>query len=143
MKIWLKRGRKPVCLFFIYGKALSASTGTQAYKLTSVDAKAALVGDAGNGELIYAQNANEKLAPASTTKIMTALLVMDAIAAGQLSLDTPIVVSPTALAGIPSDASHVSPRLKDGEVMNVLTYKIYCITSIYQLFHFIKLSKKR
>lgn len=107
--------------FFIYGKALSVSTGTQAYKLTSIDAKAALVGDAGSGELIYAQNANEQLAPASTTKIMTALLVMDAIAAGQLSLDTPIVVSPTALEGIPSDASHVSPRLKAGEVLNVLT----------------------
>lgn len=107
--------------FYIYGKALSVSTGTQAYKLTSVDAKAALVGDADSGALIYAQNANSRLAPASTTKIMTALLVMEAIAAGQLSLDTPIVVSPTALAGIPYDASHVKPRLKAGEVMNVLT----------------------
>lgn len=108
-------------VFYMYGKALSVSTGTQAYKLTSVDAKAALVGDANSGTLIYAQNATDRLAPASTTKIMTALLVMDAIAAGQLSLDTPIVVSPTALAGIPADASHVKPRLKAGEVMNVLT----------------------
>lgn len=107
--------------YYIYGRALSVSTGTQAYKLTSVDAKAALVGDADSGALIYAQNATDRLAPASTTKIMTALLVMDAIAAGQIALDTPVVVSPTALAGIPSDASHVRPRLKAGEVMNVLT----------------------
>ncbi|MBQ6787095.1 MAG: D-alanyl-D-alanine carboxypeptidase [Lachnospiraceae bacterium] len=107
--------------YYIYGKALSVSTGTQAYKLTSVDAKAALVGDADSGALIYAQNATDRLAPASTTKIMTALLVMDAIAAGQITLDTPVVVSPSALAGVPSDASHVKPRLKAGEVMNVLT----------------------
>lgn len=106
---------------YMYGKALSATTGTQAYKLTSVDAKAALVGDANSGNLVYAQNANTKLAPASTTKIMTVLLVMEAIASKQIALDTQVVVSPTALAGIPSDASHVKPHLQAGEVMNVLT----------------------
>lgn len=108
-------------VFYVYGKALSISTGTQAYKLTSIDAKAALVGDAVSGEMIYTQNPYERLAPASTTKIMTALLVMEAVTAGQLSLDTPVVVSSAALAGVPSDASHVSPRLKAGEVMNVMT----------------------
>lgn len=107
-------------IFYVYGKALSAAVGTNAYKLTSIDAKAALVGDAATGQLIYAQNAYDRLAPASTTKIMTVLLVMDAIAQGKIALDTPVMVSSTALAGIPSDASHVSPRLKAGEVMNVL-----------------------
>lgn len=107
-------------IFYVYGKALSAAVGTNAYKLTSIDAKAALVGDAATGQLIYAQNAYDRLAPASTTKIMTVLLVMDAIAQGKIALDTPVMVSATALAGIPSDASHVSPRLKAGEVMNVL-----------------------
>ena len=107
-------------IFYMYGKALSTSTGTQAYKLTSVDAKGALVGDAESGVLIYEQNATARLAPASTTKIMTALLVMEAIEAGQLSLDTPVVVSPTALANVPYDASHVNPRLQAGEVMNIL-----------------------
>lgn len=107
-------------IYYIYGKALSAATGTTAYKLTSIDARSALVGDAATGQLIYAQNPYERLAPASTTKIMTVLLVMDAIAQGQLALDTPLVVSPTAVAGIPSDASHVSPRIRAGEVMNVL-----------------------
>lgn len=107
--------------FYIYGKALSTATGTQAYKLTKVDAKAALVGDADSGELIYAQNAMDRLAPASTTKILTTLLVMEAIEAGQIALDTPVVVSASALAGVPKDASHVSPRLKEGEVMNVFT----------------------
>lgn len=107
-------------IFYVYGKALSAAVGTNAYKLTSIDAKAALVGDAATGQLIYAQNAYDRLAPASTTKIMTVLLVMDAIAQGKIALDTPVMVSSTALAGIPSDASHVSPRLKAGEVMKCI-----------------------
>lgn len=106
--------------YYMYNKALSVSTGTTAYKLTSIDAKSALVGDAATGQLIYAQNPYQRLAPASTTKIMTVLLVMDAISRGQLALDTPVMVSPTALSGIPLDASHVSPRLQAGEVMNVL-----------------------
>lgn len=105
--------------FYIYGKALSTNTGTQAYKLTKVDAKAALVGNADSGELIYTQNAMDRLAPASTTKVLTALLVIEAIEAGQIALDTPVIISGSALANVPKDASHVSPRLKEGEVMNV------------------------
>lgn len=106
--------------YYAYGQALSMSIGTQAYKLTYVDAKAALVGDLNTGALIYAQGATERLAPASTTKIMTALLVLEAVEQGKLALDTPLMVTPTALAGIPNDASHVSPRLKTGEVLNVM-----------------------
>ncbi len=107
-------------IYYVYGQALSAVTGTQAYKLTYVDAKAALVGDMNTGALIYAQGAMDRVAPASTTKIMTALLTLEAVAQGKLALDTPIMVTPTAIAGVPNDASHVSPRLQAGEVMNVM-----------------------
>lgn len=107
--------------FYIYGKALSTTTGTQAYKLTKLDAKAALVGDADTGEIIYAQNATDRLAPASTTKVLTALLVIEAIEAGQIALDTPVMVSASALADVPYDASRVNPKLKEGEVLNVFS----------------------
>ncbi len=107
-------------IYYVYGQALSAVTGTQAYKLTYVDAKATLVGDMNTGALIYAQGAMDRVAPASTTKIMTALLTLEAVAQGKLALDTPIMVTPTAIAGVPNDASHVSPRLQAGEVMNVM-----------------------
>lgn len=106
--------------YYVYGQALSISTGTQAYKLTSIDARAALVGDMNTGALIYSQNATDRLAPASTTKLMTALLVLEAVEQGRLSLDTPLIVSSSALATIPWDASHVTPKLKEGEVMNVM-----------------------
>ena len=105
--------------YYISQQALSTSPNTTAYKLTSFDAKAALVANASNGKLIYTQGALDKLEPASTTKIMTALLVIEAIESGQISLETPVMVSNTALASLPSDASHVKPRLAAGEVLNV------------------------
>lgn len=107
--------------YYVHNSALSVKKGTTAYKLTSIDAKAALVADMQTGEILYQQNMLDKLVPASTTKIMTTLLVLEAISQGNIALDTPVVVSSTALAGIPSDASHVNPRLKKGEVMNVLS----------------------
>lgn len=105
--------------YFVSQRALAAQADTTAYRLTSFDAKSALVVNASNGTPIYAQSALDRLEPASTTKIMTALLVVEAIEAGQISLDTPVMVSPTAIAKMPSDASHVKPRLQAGEVFNV------------------------
>lgn len=86
-----------------------------------IHAAAALVGNAITGEIYYSQDAMIRRAPASTTKVMTALLVLEAIDAGQLTLDTPLKISASALAGMPADASHVTPRLKKGEVMTVLS----------------------
>ncbi len=104
---------------YMYQGGLSMQAGTTAYKMTSMNAKAALVGDATTGALIYSQDALKRLAPASTTKIMTALLVMDNLYTGKFDLTTPVAVSATAIAGIKSDASHVTPRLQVGEVMTV------------------------
>ncbi len=106
-------------VFYMYQGGLSMQAGTTAYKMTSMNAKAALVGDATTGALIYSQDALKRLAPASTTKIMTALLVMDNLYTGKFDLTTPVAVSATAIAGIKSDASHVTPRLQVGEVMTV------------------------
>lgn len=105
--------------YYISQQALSTMPNKTAYRLTSFDAGAVLVANASNGKLIYSQGAMDKLEPASTTKIMTALLTVEAIEAGRISLDTPVMVSNSALAALPSDASHVSPRLSPGEIMNV------------------------
>ena len=58
-----------------------------------VDALSALLMDSATGEVLYAKNAAEALPPASVTKIMTLLLVMEAIDAGQLSLEDQVQVS--------------------------------------------------
>ena len=64
----------------------------------SVAAKAYALIDSNTGTLLAAKNENEKLYPASVTKIMTLLLVCDAIDAGKLSFDEVITCSDTAAA---------------------------------------------
>lgn len=58
-----------------------------------VDAKSALLMDYNTGELIYRLNENDRLAPASITKIMTLLLGMESISSGKIKLDDQVVVS--------------------------------------------------
>lgn len=52
--------------------------------------------DAATGEVLYEQNADEKLEPASVTKVMTLLLAMEALDEGRIALDTPITASAKA-----------------------------------------------
>ena len=55
--------------------------------------KGALLGDLETGEIIYEYNINEQLAIASMSKLMTYLVLMDAVSDGKVSLDDDIVVS--------------------------------------------------
>lgn len=48
------------------------------------------------GKVLYENNADEKLPPASMTKIMTLLLTMEALESGKLKLDEEIFISPFA-----------------------------------------------
>lgn len=57
-----------------------------------IQAKAALLVDANTGRMVYGKNEHEELYPASLTKIMTALLTLEAVDSGQLSMDQPITV---------------------------------------------------
>ena len=57
------------------------------------DYKGAIVMDAATGEVLYAENADNISPPASVTKLMTFLLVQEAIAAGKISLATPVAIT--------------------------------------------------
>lgn len=61
-----------------------------------IKAKSAVLMDAGTKTVLYEQNGDEKLPPASITKIMTMLLSMEAIDRGQISLEDQVVVSDRA-----------------------------------------------
>ncbi|MDK2919097.1 MAG: hypothetical protein PWQ37_1830 [Candidatus Petromonas sp.] len=61
-----------------------------------VNAKSAILIDAGTGKVLYEKNSHEKLPPASVTKIMTMLLAMEAINKGQISLQDKVTVSEKA-----------------------------------------------
>ncbi|MBR5306959.1 MAG: D-alanyl-D-alanine carboxypeptidase, partial [Oscillospiraceae bacterium] len=58
--------------------------------------KAALLMDEGTGQILYAKNADEQLPIASITKVMTMLLVFEAIDAGRISLEDTVPISANA-----------------------------------------------
>lgn len=62
----------------------------------TVDAKSAILIDAASGTVLFEQNAHDRLPPASVTKVMTLLLIMEAIDRGQMSLDDKVTVSEKA-----------------------------------------------
>lgn len=59
-------------------------------------AKSALLMEASTGTILYEKDSHNALPPASVTKIMTLLLVMEALDSGQYTLDDMVSVSPLA-----------------------------------------------
>ncbi len=76
--------------------------------------KSAILMEATTGVVLYSQNADEALPPASVTKIMTLLLVMEAVDAGTVRLDSTVTVSANAAS---MGGSQV--YLKEGEQMTL------------------------
>ena len=79
-----------------------------------VTAKSALLMDAATGTVLFEQNSHEALAPASVTKVMTMLLIMEAIADGRVGWDDTVTASAAAAA---KGGSQI--YLKEGETMSV------------------------
>ena len=79
-----------------------------------VDARSAVLMDAETGSILYAKNADEALPPASVTKVMTLLLVMEAIDDGKLKLTDTVSVSEYA-ASMGGSQVYLEP----GEQMSV------------------------
>lgn len=85
---------KKICLFFvmlfipiiIYAEDLNLAE----------NAKSAILIEASTGEILYSKNANERLAPASMTKIMSLILIMENIEKGNLKWNDIVVVSKNA-----------------------------------------------
>lgn len=79
-----------------------------------VNAKACILMDYNTGTVLAAQNEHEKLFPASVTKIMTLLLVCEAIDNGKLTLDMELTCSESA-----AEKGGSQIWLEPGEVMTV------------------------
>ena len=80
--------------------------------------------DANHGEILYDMGANQRAYPASITKVMTALLVMEAIEYGQLSPDTVVTVNQSAVENIPIE--YVVGSFKPGETISIEEL-LYCM----------------
>ncbi len=120
--------RRIVSLFLLLVLLCSQALFTTAYAIEDIhiDAKAALLVDAETGTVLYQQNANDQLPPASLTKVMTALLVLEAVQGGKLRLDQTITATASALMGLPWDGSNADPAIVAGEQMTVEDL-LYCM----------------
>ena len=63
-----------------------------------VEAKSALLMDVATGTILFEQNCHEPLAPASVTKVMTMLLIMEAIDSDKISWGDSVTTSEAAAA---------------------------------------------
>ncbi|MBQ7548870.1 MAG: D-alanyl-D-alanine carboxypeptidase, partial [Clostridia bacterium] len=79
-----------------------------------VKAKAAVLMDQTTGKVLMSMNGNEPLFPASVTKIMSMLLVVEAIDSGKISLSDVVTASADAAS---KGGSQI--WLKEGESMTV------------------------
>ena len=97
-----------------FSLVLPVSAAPSEGQTLSFDCKSAILMDARTGEVLFSQNADEALPPASVTKVMTLLLVMEAIEDGRLSLDDVVTASAHA-----SSVGGSQIFLKEGEQMTV------------------------
>lgn len=109
-----------LALFLLISLALPAAAIEEMW----VEAEYAVLIDATYGDILYEQNAYQRTYPASTTKVMTALLVMEALEAGTLTSDQLIPCTADALADITADSS--TQNISVGESLSVLDL-LYCL----------------
>lgn len=100
-----------LCISVLATSVFSQSANAVAEEL--VTAPSAVLMEASTGKIIYEKNSHEKRPCASVTKVMTLLLVFEAIDSGKLSLDDNITASEHASSMGGSDI-----WLETGEVMS-------------------------
>ena len=79
-----------------------------------INGKSGVLMDVATGTVLFEENPNERLAPASVTKVMTMLLIMEAVDDGRIAMTDTVTASEAAAA---KGGSQV--YLKVGETMTV------------------------
>lgn len=90
-KVWIS-----LILSSIFAFNFSSAVVRAEEPALKVEAKSAILLEPYSGKIIYENNAHEKFAPASVTKIMTMLLTMEAIDSGKIKLSDKVTVSENA-----------------------------------------------
>lgn len=117
--IFLKNRMKSIALVLVVILLVPLASVAKTVPVTmggmgDLPCKSAILMDAETGEVLFEQNADEALPPASVTKVMTLLLVMEAIDAGRIAL--------TDMVGVSANAASMGGSqvfLEEGEQMSV------------------------
>ena len=97
-----------------------AASALEAPQLT---AKAVVLADLASGRVLYSSNMDEQRAPASLTKIMTSLLVIEAVERGEHSMDETVTAGDDCLTGLDEQSSNAG--IVAGEQMSLQNF-LYC-----------------
>ena len=107
-----KRIKKTIIAILFMAIIMSNSIFSYATNEISVDAKASLVVETNSGKIIYEDNAEVQNYPASVTKILTAIIVLE-----KCELNDIVTVTKSAISNIPS--GYVVAPLLEGEKIKV------------------------
>jgi D-alanyl-D-alanine carboxypeptidase (penicillin-binding protein 5/6) len=115
----------PVLLILILFTALLPAKA-DALDEPEITSRDAVLMDADSGEVLFAQNADATAYPASTTKIMTALLTVEAIERGDIKSDDVITAYNDCQYNMDDDSSNANPAIEPGEEMTASNL-LYCV----------------
>ncbi len=124
MSLWKKRGKQfmaSILIFSLFSPFLFVTNAFAEESVLSLDAPSYLLMEETTGQVISEKNSEEKRSPASITKIMTLILIFDALDSGKITLTDEVTTSAHAKS---MGGSQVF--LEEGEVQTVETL-IKCI----------------
>ena len=103
-----------ILLSFVFANSIFAAKTSKDVNIDDIDtySSACLLMDAKTGEILYAKNAYKKMYPASTTKLMTAILTLE-----NCKLTDVATVSHYSIYSIPIGYSHAN--LREGEELTI------------------------
>ena len=111
LEVYMKKIFFIICCFFICSNFVSAK---EENNNLSPKAKSAIMIETSTGEVLYEYNADEKLAPASMTKMMSLLLIMEALDNNVIKYTDMVTISDKA-----SSMGGSQILLETGESMSV------------------------
>lgn len=88
--------KKVICFIFCFCLFVPLVKAEELISDLAPNSKSSILMDANSGTILYKKNEHEKLAPASMTKVMSMLLIMEAIDNGSLSLEDEVLISENA-----------------------------------------------
>ena len=111
-------------LMSLSAPALAAKSASDILNDMKVRSEAALLVDMDTDVVLFEQKADQTIVPASITKVMTALLVFEAIEAGTLSMKDKVTAQDDCWVGLDSTSSN--QNIRPGEKMSVKDL-LYCL----------------
>lgn len=101
---------RKILLIFLF--IMIIFSGTVNAETPEITATSATVIDCMDGKILYSKNMNEKLYPASMTKVLTAILVVE-----NCNMDDEVIISQSAINNVQS--GYLTANIKAGEILTI------------------------